>query len=116
MSLRRALSSLPDDRETARVVREVVRFLDAHARESVSVDRIVRATGIEGRAVSGVLSELERAHVVDCTGAPDAASCVFAPDSVLEVEVRTFLRSSAFAGSGMQRKVDRFRGRFGSGA
>ena len=115
MSLRSALIALPDDRDTKAAVREVVAYLDLHRGEQLVASRIERATGVMASRVEGVLAALSLAKVVDCDGDPRTSECVFAPDGMLDLEVRRFLRSAGVQGTGAQRRVERYRGTYGSG-
>lgn len=112
MSLRTAIESLPDDRDTAVAVREIVRYFSAHEGEPIGLLRIERVLGLKHEQVGTVVSALTRHFVIDCDG-PD--SCVFSPDSVVELEVARFLRTNIAPTTHLQRGVDRFRGRFGGG-
>ena len=112
MSLHTALRSLPDDRGSATVVRTVLRFFVAHRGEDVSIERLIRATGADADSVRSVVTILSEAFVLDC-GAPDA-SCRFDPSAVLDIEVATYLRSTASPESQLRRGTDRFRSRFGT--
>jgi hypothetical protein len=116
MSLRRAIVVLPDDRETVLAIREIVAFFDRHRGEFVGASLVARATGVSDRRVDLVLGALSAAHVVDCDRDSSATGFTYVPDGVLELEVRRFLRQSDSVGSGLRRKTDRFRGRFGQGA
>lgn len=115
MSLRRALAALPDDRETAAATREIVAFFNSHKGEAIGFRRLARVTGLGEVRVAPVLGALATAGVVDCDGDSDGRECTYAPDGALDIEVRRFLRVSEAAGSGLQRRVDRFRGSFGPG-
>lgn len=115
MSLRRALGVLPDDRETVMTVRKVMAFLDGHKGDPVVAQRIARVTGLPLDRIELVVEALVGARVLDCDGDPGREDCTYSPDSILDLEVRRFFRVSDAAESGLHRKVDRFRGRFGAG-
>lgn len=114
MSLRTALASLPDDRETAACVRQVLGYLAEHPAEPVTAARISRVVGIDQHRVDTVMSAFAKSYVVDCDGDPEVASCVFRPDSIVSMEVSRFMRSAGSSSARLQRGVDRFRGRYGS--
>lgn len=116
MSFRRAIEALSDDRETVMATREIVAFFQRHRGEAVERSRVARATGVPAGRVEAILGALAGAHVIDCDRDSSTADVTYNPDSVLELEVRRFLRVSDTVGSGLRRKADRFRGRFGSGA
>jgi hypothetical protein len=116
MSLRRALAALPDDRDTATAIREVVAFFNGHRGEAVDPMRVARATGLGEVRVAPVLRALFTASVVDCDGDSGGGKCTYEPDGALDIEVRRFLRVSGAVGGGLQRRVDRFRGSYGSGS
>jgi len=114
MTLRRALIALPDDRDTKVATREVVAYLNCHRHVPVAANRIERATGLSSARITSVLKALRAASVVDCPGSADEDEFTFAPDGLLDLEVRRFLKSATTTGAGLQVKVDRFRGRYGS--
>ncbi len=111
MSLRRALEALPDDRETAATVREVVAYFEMHRAEAVDVERIGRATGMSAARVEPVLSALSRARVVSCDGDPRLRPCRFAPEPVLALEVERYLRTGG-AQAHLRKGAERFRNRY----
>ena len=113
MSLKRALATLPDDRESLRATREIVAFLDRHRGESLDAARIGSAVGVSDVRVESVLSALVNGLVVDCDGDPLHDRCTYAPDAVLNLEVRRFLQASNGFDAGLKRRVDRFRGSYG---
>lgn len=113
MSLRRALATLPDDRDSVRATRDVVAYLERHQGESLDVVKISRATGVVGGRVEPVLSALSHALVIDCDGEPLNGHYRYTPDPVLSLEVRRFLKASGGVDAGLQRRVDRFRGHYG---
>ncbi len=115
MSLRRALVALPGDRDTRATLRGVVGYLDAHRREPVDAGRIARIAGFSEGRVGLVMQALAEAFVIDCDGDPRSANCTYSPDSMLDLEVRRFLRSSGSATTDLQRGVSRFRDRYGTG-
>ncbi len=115
MSLRRALAALPDDRSTRSAIRTVIAFLDAHKGQRFDTRNIVRGTGLDDRRVEQVMGALAAAFVIDCDGDPSSQPCAFTPDSVLSLEIRHYLRTSAGGDAGLQRGVDRFRGRSSPG-
>ena len=49
VSLRRALDVLPDDRATTSAARQLLAFMESHSGESVSPERLMRATGLRAR-------------------------------------------------------------------
>ncbi len=112
MSLRKAIESLPDDRATVLATRQVIAFFNAHPNEWANSARIARATGVDETHVAVVLQVMAEQFVLDCGGS-NGRECRYAPDSLLAIEVRRYLQSSAVSGARLQRDVDRFRGRFG---
>lgn len=115
MSLRRALSALPDDRDTVAAVREVVAFLSLHPGEPMDVERVTRSTGVSSVRVEPVMCALAEALVIDCDGDPRLHEFTYQPDAVLSLEVRRFLKVAGGVESRLHRGVDRFRGRYNSG-
>lgn len=115
MSLRQAMASLADDRDTITAARDVISYFDRHRDQPVAVQVLERATGVPVWRLEPVLSALASALVLDCDGDPRSDGCRYHPDTVLELEVRRFLRAAVTAEGALQRKVDRFRGRYGTG-
>lgn len=115
MSLRRALGSLPDDRQTVATVREVVSYLHEHPSQPIVAARVARVTGLPEPRVSTVLQALADAYVIDCDGDPRSCPCLFRPDTVLTLEVERFLRAAGDSNAKLQRGVDRFRSRYETG-
>ena|GEM_PF-995786 len=113
MGLRGAIAALPDDRDTARAVRETVAFLSAHEGEPLEARRVGRATGLDPDRLSAVLAALADARVIDFDGDPALGSLCFSPDAVLAMEVRRYLRTTS-ADTRLQRGADRFRGARGT--
>jgi hypothetical protein len=114
MSLRTALTTLPDDRGTAAVVREVLSFFSAHPHTDVSLDRLVRATGLGHERVEPVVGALCSAAVLHCDGDARLRDCSFDPDHVLALEIERFLRTASAPNMRLQASVGRYRNRFGS--
>lgn len=114
MSLRRALTVLPDDRGTANAVREILSFFNAHPRHPIEPERLMHATGLPPARVEPVLEVLSKAYVIDCDGDPRLKPCSFDPDSVLSLEVSRYLRVADKSTARLQSRVDRFRGRYPS--
>lgn len=113
MTLRRALARLSDDRDSVRAARDVVAYLDRHRGELLDPAKIGLAVGISGTRIEPVLAALFDGLVISCEGDPLHDRCTFAPDTVLSLEVRRFLKSSSGVDVGLQRRVDRFRGTYG---
>ena len=114
MSLRTALASLPDDRGTATVLREILAFFSAHPHTEVSVDRLVRATGLVHERIEPVLGALCSSAVLHCDGDSRLHDCSFDPDHVLALEIERFLRTAGAPNVRLQASVGRYRNRFGS--
>ena len=114
MSLRIALAALPDDRGTATVLREVLAFFSAHPHTDLSVDRLVRATGLGHERIEPVLAALCSAAVLHCDGDSRLHDCSFDPDHVLALEIERFLRTAGAPNVRLQASVGRYRNRFGS--
>jgi hypothetical protein len=106
------MRTLPDDRDTHLAVCEVMTFLTAHERERVEGVRIARATALSEDRVAPVLEALHRALVIDCDGDVGHPAYTYTPDSILDLEVRRFLRMGAVPERGLQRGVDRYRDRY----
>ena len=113
MSLRTALASLPDDRQTASAVREVVAFFAAHAHTPIDLERLARATAISADRLRFVVQALCSTGVLHCDGDPQLNGSSFDPDRVLSMEVDRFLRSSGVPTARLQASVGRYRNRFG---
>ena len=114
MSLRTALATLPDDRNTAAVIREVVAFFSAHPHTGISMERVVKATAIAYERVEPVVCALCSASVLHCDGDARLHDCSFDPDHVLTLEIERFLRTSGAPNMRLQASVGRYRNRFGS--
>lgn len=115
MSLRKALAALPDDRGTRLALRGVITYLDTHREAPFDLRGVERGTGLDESRIEPVLYALKTAFVIDCDGDPRSNRCTYKPDSVLSLEVRQFLRTSAGGDASLQRGVDRFRGRHSPG-
>ena len=113
MSLRTALAALPDDRNTAIAVREVVAFFAAHQKEPMDLDRVSRATSLGSGRVETVAQALCSAGVLHCDGDPRLKDVSFEPDHILAMEVDRFLRTSGLSTSRFQASVGKYRNRFG---
>lgn len=113
MTLRRALATLSDDRDSVSAARDVVAYFDRHRGESLDPARIGPAIGMSGSRVEPVLKALASGLVISCDGDPLHDECTYSPDAVLNLEVRRFLKSSSGIDAGLQRRVDRFRGTYG---
>lgn len=112
VSLRRALDVLPDDRATTSAARQLLAFMESHSGESVSPERLMRATGLTREKVDVLMRIFVDAFVVDCAGS-DEPAWVFTPAPLLTLEVQRYLRSASSTGSQLQRGTERFRSRFG---
>lgn len=112
MSLRKALESLPDDRETASAARLVIAFFNSHPNESVDPTRVARATGVSLPRVERIVRTLSDSYVLDCDDS-DEPGCVFKPTAVLSLEMRKFLRSKTTVDSRLQAGTQRFRDQYG---
>lgn len=115
MSLRRALLSLPDDRTSRAILRRLISYLDLHRSESLDCYDIARRVDLSETNTEALLKTLADARVVDFDVESGRRTCRFAPDSVLELEVARFLRSTSGAESQLQKGVGRFRDRYGTG-
>jgi len=113
--LRRALAALPDDLATRNSVRTVVAYLQSHEGERFDAEKLRRGTGVSEQRIESVLCALAQGYVVDCDGDPRFTPCIFSPDPVLSLEVRRYLRVAGGSDARLQRGVDRFRGRYGTG-
>lgn len=115
MSLRRALLSLPDDRDTRGDLRRIIGFLDLHRDETVECDEVSKRAQLTEARTRTLLDALSAARVVDCHVESGRCRCRFEPDAVLDLEIRRFLRTQSGAEAQLQRGVGRFRDRFGTG-
>jgi len=115
MSLRTALSALPDDRGTAHAAREVIACLAMHVGEPLPARRIGRSTGLDVDRVIPVLEALAASIVIDCDGNPGTGLCTFQPDAVLQLEVERYLRSGSSDTARRQVSLGKFRSRLGQG-
>ena len=113
MSLRTALTSLPDDRDSVRTTREVVASFASHRGEPLDSGRIARIAGYPREHTDPVLQALASALVIDCDGDPSSFPCTYAPDLVLSLEVERFLRAGDPGTARLQSSTDRFRQRYG---
>lgn len=113
MSLRAAMASLSDDRESVRAVREVVACFSTHRGEPLGPERIARIVGFSRERTDPVLQALASALVINCDGDPSSFPCTFTPDSVLALEVERFLRQGDPGTARLQSSIDRFRRRTG---
>jgi len=112
VSLRRALDVLPDDRATVSAARQLIVFMESHSGESVSSERLARATGLAPEEVDRLMRIFVDSFVIDCAGSEDPA-WVFTPTPLLTLEVQRYLRSASSTGSQLQRSTERFRSRYG---
>lgn len=113
MSLRTALAALPDDRNTACAVREIVAFYAAHEHTPIDLKRVSRATAISAERVDAVVEALCLEGVLHCDGDPHLNGSRFDPDRVLAMEVDRFLRSAGAPHTRLQASVGRYLNRFG---
>ena len=113
MSLRTAMTSLSDDRESVRAVREVVACFSTHRGEPLGPERVARIVGFSRERTDPVLRALASALVINCDGDPSSFPCTFTPDSVLALEVERFLRQGDPDTERLQSNIDRFRRRTG---
>jgi hypothetical protein len=112
VSLRKALATLPDDREAVSATREILAFFASHADEYVSTERVARATRVSPHRVELILGTLVDTFVLDCGGSGER-EYRYAPDSLLALEMKRYLQTSAVPNSSLQRGTDRFRSRYG---
>lgn len=115
MGLKRALDSLPGDRDVCGAVHEVLAYLRDHIGSPVMTSRVARVTGLSEVRVAMVMTALAKGFVIDCDGDPALGPCTYEPDTVLSLEVERFLRCADSDASKLQQRVDRFRCRYGSG-
>lgn len=115
MSLRRALLSLPDDRASRAALRRIIGYLDLHRDEALDCHEIARRIELSDGSTETLLKTLAAARVIDFDVESGRRTCLFAPDSVLELEVARFLRSQSGVESQLQKGVGRFRDRYGTG-
>ena len=113
MSLRTALTSLPDDRDSVRAAREVLACFSSHRGEALPPARVARIAGFARERSDPVLRALADALVIDCDGDPTSFPCTFAPDSVLALEVERFLRKGDPGTARLQSSTGKFRQRYG---
>jgi len=113
MSLRRALSALPDDRDTVLAARKVITYFHRHAHDPVGADRVARATGLSHDRAEPVISALAQGGVLHCDGDPCLSECSYEPDRMLALEVDRFMRTTDSTSARLQSGVDRYRDRFG---
>jgi len=113
VSLRTALSALPDDRNTVHAAHEVLACFAMHVGEPLAATRISRSTGLDASRVMPVLEALAKAVVINCDGDPCLGSCTFSPNAVLSLEVERYLRSGGSNAARMQASLGKFRSRAG---
>lgn len=113
MSLRAALTSLPDDRASMRAAREVVACFSAHRGETLGSERVARISGVSRERIDPVLRALAAALVINCDGDLSSPRCTFTPDSVLALEVERFLRKGDPGTARLHSSIDKFRRRNG---
>lgn len=115
VSLRTALSALPDDRGTVHAAHEIMVCFATHAGEPLPASRISSSTGLEVGRVVPVLTAFAKCAVIDCDGDPSLGLCTFQPDAVLMLEVERYLRSGSPGAALMQSSLGKFRSRLGRG-
>lgn len=113
MTLKQALSTLPDDRGTKSAVRAVLTVLEAHRGDEMGCAALARLTGLSTATVGPVVEALAHGGVVDC--AHESEGCVYDPGTLVELEVSRFLRSAGTHSAKLQDSVSKFRDRYGRG-
>jgi DNA-binding IclR family transcriptional regulator len=112
VSLARALTRLPCDVETERVLRDVLSVFGHHASEWLSERDIQTKTGHSGSEVHAVLPVLSDSYVLDFDG--ESGRYRYGGDVALGIEIDTFMRRVRVHQNHVQTNVARFRSRYGS--
>jgi hypothetical protein len=110
LSLRTALATLPDDRETRHAVAEILAYFTERDGEAIEAERVVRVTGRSKSRVQEVLSALATGVVLDSLGNPPAYR--YHHDSITDLEVTRLLRTTHTHAPRLQGSVDKFRSRY----
>lgn len=107
MSLSRALTQLPRDDHTERVLRDVLILFNHHEREWMTESDVQLKTGRTSLEVRSVLPALADAFVLE----RDDSRYRFSGDVVLRYEIDGFMRRAESHQSHMRTNVARFRER-----
>ena len=110
MSLKRAVERLCCDRETERVLRELVALFRRHPGEWVEPGKAATAVGLPPERVEPVLKVLSETFVLDFSDAPPRYR--YDGDRLTEIEMDRFLRRMDNSAGSMQANVERFRQRY----
>ncbi|MRS12889.1 MAG: hypothetical protein EG823_07430 [Actinobacteria bacterium] len=109
MSLSRALSILPDDEHTERVLRDVLVLFGHHQKEWMSEGEVQARTGRTRVDIHAVLPVLSTCYVLDFDS--DKQSYRYSGDVVLGFEIDTFMRRAEHHQNHMRANLARFRER-----
>ncbi len=113
MGLAAAMSLIGDDRSTTSTMRDVLSGLTAAPGRWFTEAEIMRRSLYDRDAVAAVLQALVAGRVLDFE--PASSSYRYNQDTVLDLEVRRFLRHADGNERAVRTNVDRFRQRYGAG-
>lgn len=109
MSLSRALTILPDDEHTERVLRDILALFGHHKQEWLSESDVQSRTGRTRQDVHAILPVLSDTYVLDFDQAQGHYR--YSDDVVLGFEIDSFMRRADSHQSHMRANVARFRER-----
>lgn len=104
-----ALSRLPKDEHTERVLRDILVLFGHHQQEWMSEGDVRMRTGLTGVDVHSVLPALSASYVLDFDG--ETGMYRYGGDVVLGFEIDTFMRRANHHQNHMRANLERFRGR-----
>jgi hypothetical protein len=105
------MSLIADDRQTQSATREVLDVMTASPERWFTAAEVSRRCLIDSDTVHGVLTALAAGRVLDFE--PASGSYRYRKDTVLDLEVRRFIRSANGHERLVRTNVDRFRQRYG---
>ena len=112
MTLKRALESLPRDRDTDAALRDVLSYLRRHADEWIDHPRVAAVIEKHHCRCATLLETLVRAFVLDFDG--DAGRYRMRADRFLFMEIDGYMRSADDRTDRLQANVARFRKKYGA--
>lgn len=111
MSLRNVLATLPSNRETEALARDVLRLFQDHPNRWWSAEEVTLRLGRSKSEVAPLLAALADGFVLDFDGG-QTQSYRYVPDTVVRREVEAFLRRAESHSGMLQANVARFRQRY----
>ncbi|MDH4139708.1 MAG: hypothetical protein OEV43_03970 [Coriobacteriia bacterium] len=112
MSLKRALESLPADRETSSTVRDILTMFRRHPDAWMSCRHVANIVDRSVETSRGILAVLAESGVLDFDSAESKYR--YEQDTLLNIEIDRFVRRVDSHAGAVQSNVERFRQRYGS--